>query len=340
MSTNKRIGWCTPTAWLVMACLSQGAGAHGGDARQGGDATVVATTNRFHFRSDFRMNLHDHLYFVARRDTSRGVSTLERCSGTVPAVARERWLRSVQVYVDSLAQLGAFDRPMIDIRFVLSGLPGHGMTMPDWADRAMQDAEQVYRTCVWDAQDERNRVWATSTAELVKRFEARIASRLEELYRVDWEETPIRVDLVAYVSRQGANTVTNPDHILVSTFDEDYKGHGGLEMVFHEASHTLIGPRRGPISEALVAAAAELGTTPHRDLWHVVLFYTTGMTVRNILKEEFGIDYEPYIYSTGLFDRAWPELRDAVERYWTPYVEEQQGYKEAAGALLRALTQE
>lgn len=126
----------------------------------------------------------------------------------------------------------------------------------------------------------------------------------------------------------------------MSTFDEHYKGHGGLEMVFHEASHTLIGPRRSPISEALVAAAAELGTTPHRDLWHVVLFYTTGMTVRNILKEELGVDYEPYIYSSGLFDRAWPELRDAVERYWTPYVEGQQGYEEAAGALLRALTQE
>ena len=140
MSASMRIVWWTPAAWMVMACLSQGAAAQG-DPEQGGEATVVATTNRFHFRSDFRMNLHDYLYFVARRDTSRGVSTLERCSGTVPSVARERWLHSVEVYVDSLAQLSRFDRPMIDIRFVLSGLPDHGMTIPDWADRAMQDAE-------------------------------------------------------------------------------------------------------------------------------------------------------------------------------------------------------
>ncbi len=53
-----------------------------------------------------------------------------------------------------------------------------------------------------------------------------------------------------------------------------------MRMILHEASHTPIGWSRGPIAEALNAAASEMGTTLHRDLWHVVLFHTTGMTVQ------------------------------------------------------------
>lgn len=337
MRTTVQIGIGMAALGMMAAHWSFGATEQGNRAsvRQQDDL-LLARSARFAFHSDFRMNLHDYLYFVSRRDTTRGVGVVDRCERPVSAADGRQWLRSVQLYTDSLSRLGGFDRPMIDIRYALSGVPGHGMTTPPWVDRALEAAEAVYRSCAWDGQVERNRAWANDVAPLVSRFEERIVPRLEELYRAKWEDDPIRVDLVTYVSPQGANTVVNPSHIMISTFDADLKGYSGLEIVFHESSHVLIGPRSGPIAEALNAAASELGTTPPRDLWHVVLFYTTGMAVRDVLRAEAGIDYQPYLYSTGLFDRAWPELKEAVEAHWTPYVEGRRGYEEAARALVAA----
>lgn len=33
-----------------------------------------------------------------------------------------------------------------------------------------------------------------------------------------------------------------------------------------------------------------------------------------------GIAYEPYLYKTGLFDRAWPRFKAPIETYWKPYL--------------------
>jgi hypothetical protein len=72
-------------------------------------------------------------------------------------------------------------------------------------------------------------------------------------------------------------------------------------------------------------------------LWHVVQFYITGQVVRDVLAAK-GIDYEPYLYSTGLFDRAWGRYRLAVERHWRPYVDGKVTLDEAvAGTVAQVL---
>ena len=73
-----------------------------------------------------------------------------------------------------------------------------------------------------------------------------------------------------------------------------------------------------PISAALQAELSARGKRSN-DLWHVVLFYISGEVVREALAAR-GVDYEPYIYRTGLFDRAWPRLKGPVERHWPAYV--------------------
>lgn len=299
------------------------------------DGGIIARTERFVFRSDFRTNLHDFLYFVSRRDTSQGRLTVARCEGRVTPEAAERWLRAVQVYVDSVSQTGQFESPMIQIRYAMSGLPVRGMEMPSWVDPTLREAESVYRTCVWPRHAARNRVWSDEIAALIRPVETRMVAALEQQYGVSWEPNPIQVDVVSYVSRQGANSVFGPSHILVG-LQGNLSGYSAVEIVFHEASHLLIGPRRGPIATAVNAAAAEMDVRLHPDLWHVILFYTTGMTTRQVLRDALGVDYEPYLYATGLFDRAWAALRPAVEVHWTPYVEGRASYADAARALVRA----
>ena len=61
------------------------------------------------------------------------------------------------------------------------------------------------------------------------------------------------------------------------------------------------------MAEALGDRAKE-----HGGLWHVIQFYQTGTALQRILRTR-NIDYSPYMYSTGLFDRAGSHYRKPVE---------------------------
>jgi hypothetical protein len=72
------------------------------------------------------------------------------------------------------------------------------------------------------------------------------------------------------------------------------------------------------------------------DLWHVVLFYTTGEAVRRILEERGEPAYTPMLYE--IFDRGhWVEYREALETNWRPYVNGKQSLSEAATSLIAAI---
>jgi hypothetical protein len=86
-------------------------------------------------------------------------------------------------------------------------------------------------------------------------------------------------------------------------------------MLFHESSHGLIQHVSAAVNGALATAKK-----PQSDLWHVVLFYIVGEITRQELAKA-GVQYKPYLYATGLFDRAWPQFRAPVERYVHAYVE-------------------
>jgi hypothetical protein len=65
-----------------------------------------------------------------------------------------------------------------------------------------------------------------------------------------------------------------------------------------------------------------------QDLWHVVLFYIAGEVTRQELAK-VGVEYKPYLYAIGLFDRAWPRFRSPVETSVQPY--RRQGHARADG---------
>lgn len=170
--------------------------------------------------------------------------------------------------------------------------------------------------------------------------EAAIAPRLAELYQVAWHGLPLRVDTVETAPSLGASTTIHSPaggHVLVNT--SVLQGDRAFETVFHEGSHTLMDLRRpDPVPKALADAAQELGVPLPRDLWHVVLFYTTGETVRRALEEGDHPGYTPYLYAFEHFGTGeWGRLRDAIEIVWPAYVEGKRGLDEAARELVQAL---
>ena len=201
-------------------------------------------------------------------------------------------------------------------------------------------AAPAYEACRWEVQDTKNRRWIDEVIGRLAVHEETIAAWLEQLYQTPWHGLPLPVDVVPAALRTGASSIIlSPagGHILVSSLNEGNQAAAALEIVFHEASHTVAAGWRGdPLPRALDEAAEALGVPLPRDLWHVVLFYMTGETVRRVLSEAGEPEYTPYLYG-GLFERAWPEYQDPIERTWPAYLNDDRTLQEAATDLLQAI---
>jgi hypothetical protein len=125
--------------------------------------------------------------------------------------------------------------------------------------------------------------------------------------------------------------------LLVSSLEPSNSGLAALEVVFHEASHTVFGPRTGGrLWTELDAAAKADGAALPTDFWHALLFYTTGGAVKKRLAEQ-GTPYEQYLYTEGLLERAWLGYREPLERFWQPYVDGRVPMVDAVKQIVDAL---
>jgi hypothetical protein len=318
----------------------------------------VASTAHFTLHSHPWVNLHHFLYQWARLEAER------------PA---QRWPPSVDVpergHMDALsaphrpprqAALDLYQRQVTirDLIFdpVLSRLR-HRLIRMDRAHAeaspvlisdimgALQAVTPVYRTHWWGAHDDANRRWIAQVLSQLADTEAWLATRLAQIYGGHWPAEPIRVDLTAYASWQGAYTTGTqahePPRITISSTDPANQDGAALEVLFHEASHVMaswIGPRdaEGPLEEAIAAAYEVRRETPPPDLGHAIIFYSVGELTRECLNTRGRPGYEPHADRLGLYARslAWTVYRQALAKHWQPYLD---GTIDRATALQRRL---
>ena len=311
-------------------------------------ATVAATP---HFAySDLATNLNDALIASGAARPRQTPELFHAgaevdCFDNLPVAERAAWDRAVDYYAEIVSPAGNFGREQMLLRHQLASLEGDRQNAEDRrflqiAGGFRSTAAPAYEACRWAAQDTENRRWIDEVIGRLAAHEETIAGRLEQLYQTPWYGLPLPVDVVPAALRTGASSIILAPaggHILVSSLDEGNQAAAALEIVFHEASHTVAAGWRGdPHPGALEEAAEALGVPLPRDLWHVVLFYTTGETVRRVLQEAGESEYTPYLYG-GLFERAWPEYQEPIERVWPAYLNGDRTLLEATTELLQAL---
>ena len=252
----------------------------------------------------------------------------ERLPSTATAEERKAWDAAVAYYDEEIADLHPlFDAESSAIRRTLlaatAELPSTGLTAAH--RQVLVNAAPVYRKHLWTIHDRANREWVTPALAKIAALSPAVPERLSALYGTPWFTTPLRVDVVRVSSREGAFTSIDPapGHITLASSSPNGQDWAAVEIILHEASHLLFLPemklfgaelqaqgkiRKGPIetSNALV--------------WHAALFYSTGEIIRRALQER-GIAYQPYVYKTGMFERAWPHFRAPVETHWQAYVD-------------------
>jgi hypothetical protein len=303
----------------------------------------------FELHSGFWINLHHTLYGQARasRD-SRGMPS--SALGTTKRTPNEElvWDNAVAYYAANYVdkdllfstelillknQLGEFEQ--CD---ELSGARKKTCDagLPPKLTQVLNAAAVVYRAHEWPEHDRANRRWIAGVSPLVRDKGVSLSQRLAEIYQTRWPRQRIRVDVSAYANYAGAYTTIDPLRVVISSTDPRNQGSAALEVLFHEASNGIA----EPVQLAINRECRQRDKAIPRDLWHALVFYTTGEVIKPVMKSIDGNangEYMPYAVREKLFQRGWDEYLKLLERFWQPYLDGNVTFDDAIAHMVSAL---
>jgi hypothetical protein len=342
------ISWIA--VWLSIAtALGQG---RLDPALQSADATSTQSPAQnsgkiFDFHSGFWINLHHFMYWqslsITPRQAVRAQTLDEADDAEFKALTPEErisWDTAVSYYASSVIQRDLlFDEGMAAIKNKLEDSESSsdltGVEIATELRTVLQRAAPIYRKHWWPRHDAQNRQWIGHVQPLIAEHGETLRSSLVTIYAAAWPQQPVRIDTVAYANWAGAYTTIEPTRPTISTTDRANQGPSALEIIFHESSHGMMDAVINALTSSEKANASRSNATVHfrRDLWHEVLFYTTGELVAERIP-----GYVPYADKNGLWTRAWPGPdRMLIEQDWKPHIEGTVGLQPALAKLVNDL---
>jgi hypothetical protein len=306
------------------------------------------TVPPFEFHSGFWINLHHFLYeqaLLRKQPASSGqtANSSTNLKNQLSSEQRQQWDAALDYYTKMMIKRDlTHDDEMIAINDQLSESEGardlskSGLTGD--LIKILESVAPIYRTRWWPQHDRANCFWIAVATPMIQQFSQTLIKQLTSAYKAKWPTDLIRVDVVEYANWAGAYTTFNDAdkvHITVST-DSGNQGFSALELLFHESSHWMVGPRDGAVALAIARECKAKNKPIPGGLWHAIIFYTAGEFTRRNLSEYGVSDYKPYAYR-GLYERAWPNLQRPLELYWQPYLEGTVDFDKAISNLINAL---
>lgn len=297
------------TEFLVAAVLY--ASACGAQTNAGGHAI-------FEFHNGFWVNLHQFLYHEATASKPESPDSPE-------------WLAAIEYYRREIVPQGEMSPELTAVNNRLSAagsttqLPAAGLD-PGLA-ATLAKAGPIYRRFWWPQHNRSNLAWIDDVQPLIAKYGAAIQRDIAAVYRVDWPVAPTSTDVSAFAGPNGAYTTTTPTgHITISSTDPGYQGVAALEMLFHEASHTLDETIDGALSSELKARNKLFR---RRGFEHAIIFYTAGELARRYVA-----GYEPFAVRHHILENGWPGSLTVLEKDWKPYLEGRTGLSAAVQAIV------
>jgi hypothetical protein len=326
----------------------------------------------FEFHSGFWLNLHHTLYRQARlqRSSAAGANAVTATAGmsNLSAAEARAWNGALAFYAKAYAdkdltvslemtliknQLGDFET-CEDLTGARKKSCDAGL--PAQLTQTLESAAPVYRTHLWTEHDRSNRRWITAVAPLVRRSGLDLSHRLAEIYQTPWPKERIRVDVTSFASSTGAYTTLDPLRVTISATDARNQGAEALEVLFHEASHGIA----DVVQDAIFRECRQRDKPIPRDLWHALLFYTTGEVIRPLASSGAASaalsvsgsatasdsapaaapptsGYVPYAVREGLYKRGWENYLRILTQYWQPYLDGRVDFSDAVAHMVSAL---
>jgi hypothetical protein len=259
----------------------------------------------FDFHVGFWVNLHQRLY----AETSRGAPA--------PAAWQSdpAWQEALAAYRQAIPRRDFMtllkDEQLVALNRELAAAENEPHVPAAHIDpalaAALERAAIPYREHGWPVDEAQDRAWIRALEPLLAKHGAALATELERVFRAHLVR-PVRVDVSAFAGPVGAYTVIEPTQVTLSSTDTRHQGTAALEILFHEASHSLVGPN--DFAEIADAEPA---------LWHASLFFVVGEVVRRTVDPS----YVAYADANGMWDRVpgWSRYREALAKAWLPYLD-------------------
>ncbi len=271
---------------------------------------------RYRLQSNPWINLHQRLLYAARFEAT-----------TPAALAGDdltKWNKAVETYRAFLGKRSPiFDAELISLNAALSATSTSKLpaSLPKAAATALENAMPIYRVAQWEEDDRANRFWIAMAEPLLASAAEELAAAHAKAYGVPFP-TDILVDVSPFGWEFGAYTVGEGAHahVVVTSTEPGYQGFAALEMLMHEPSHAIVdGNSRAAIGADLALASRELNIRPHSNLWHAILFYTSGELTRRALAKRGVRNYQPVIL--GMYERGYRGYRKSLETHWQAYLD-------------------
>lgn len=311
-------------------------------------ATSSEAAPLFRFHVDFWPNLNQvmlHEALVPRPGFAGPKSLRNRHVVTAETLApaeAEQWHKALGYYDSHFDSDNLFDH-FTEAMPALHGL-GPTQVPPTTTDidQGWQShlvlAAPIYKARFWPDHERKDRAYVERMRPLIAAHGAWFAKRLVAVYGTPLPTGPIDVDVTPAVPLFGGFTRGEPPYtgehealITLSSEDPAYAGDTGVEMLFHEVSHLLV----GRVQEGLEASAKRQGRKVGGRLWHDVIFYTAG----HLTQERFGPTYVPYAErpTSQLFDGAAHPTVVLLKRCWQPYLDGRTTLDAAIDAIVASL---
>jgi hypothetical protein len=278
-------------------------------------ASSATAADRFEMQSNFWVNLHQSLLDIAQNT--------REIDPTIAESDRSAWINAVTIYQRRFGDRSPIvDEELVRINDALSSagdLPPEGFA--EEVTRALLQAAPVYRKHRWTDDDRANRFWIAAADGLLRDAGEELVREHARVYGVAYPAR-VRVDVAAAAGALGAYTTEQNGliHTTISSRDPGYQGFAALEMLLHEGSHAVVGPANGIIGPEINAYAIEKRLLAPRQLWHAILFYTSGELTRRALLAR-GVEYTPYARKQNMYDRTFFGLKQPLETFWQSYIE-------------------
>src|SRR5215471_6617511 len=325
----------------------------------------------FELHSGFWINLHHALYYEARQrkvvgsreanvDKSATPSAKQMPSAKPPLAAAEQktWDDAVSFYAANYADKDLlFTTELIQLKDQLGDfedcdeLSGRKRKFCDAGlspnlTQVLEAVAPVYRAHFWAEHDRANRRWILQVAPLVREQGVGLSERLADIYQTRWPHQKIRVDVVGYANWAGAYTTVDPLRVTIASLDSRNQGPQALEVLFHEGSHGIA----EPVQTAIIRECRQRDKPIPRDLWHALVFYTTGEVIRTVLTSSSagpqdkggsgtgnGNGYSAYAFREGLYQRGWKSYLELLQRFWQPYLDGKATFDDAIARMVSSL---
>jgi hypothetical protein len=322
----------------------------------------------FELHSGFWINLHHTLYYEARLRTAAAqpdksakpsgptLNTAPEAKPALTSAEQHIWDDAIAYYLSNYAAKDLlFSTELIQLKDQLGDfedcdeLSGRKRKfcdagLPAKLTQVLEAAAPVYRAHLWPDHDRANRRWIMLVAPLVREQGVGLSERLADIYQTRWPRQKIRVDITGYANRAGAYTTADPLRVTIASLDPRNQGAQALEVLFHEASHSIAEPVQG----AIIRECHQRDKAIPRDLWNALVFYTTGEVIRPVLGSSGatagdqdgsvpGGGYTPYAVREGLYQRGWSDYFRLLQKFWQPYLDGSASFDDAIARMVSSL---